>query len=67
MGPLAGVKVVEFAGIGPGPICCMLLADLGATVLAIDRPEPSGLGIALSFLLAPAALLLTRADAQRNG
>jgi len=46
MGPLAGVKIVEFAGIGPGPICCMLLADLGATVLAIDRPEPSGLGIA---------------------
>ncbi len=46
MGPLAGVKVVEFAGVGPGPICCMLLADLGATVLTIDRPEPSGLGIA---------------------
>ncbi len=46
MGPLAGVKIVEFAGIGPGPICCMLLADLGATVLSIERPEPSGLGIA---------------------
>ena len=46
MGPLAGVKVVEFAGVGPGPMCCMLLADLGATVLTIDRPEPSGLGIA---------------------
>ncbi len=45
MGPLAGLKVVEFAGIGPGPMCCMLLADLGATVLCIDRPEPSGLGI----------------------
>ncbi len=46
MGPLAGLKIVEFAGVGPGPICCMLLADLGATVLTIDRPEPSGLGIA---------------------
>jgi alpha-methylacyl-CoA racemase len=45
MGPLAGVKVVEFAGVGPGPICCLLLADLGATVLNIDRPVPSGLGI----------------------
>src|SRR5262245_10687586 len=45
MGPLAGVKVVEFAGVGPGPMCCMLLADLGATVLYIDRIEPSGLGI----------------------
>ena len=37
MGPLTGVKVVEFAGIGPGPFCCMLLADMGADVLRIDR------------------------------
>ncbi len=37
MGPLKGVKVVEFAGIGPGPFCCMLLADMGADVLRIDR------------------------------
>ena len=37
MGPLKGVKVVEFAGIGPGPFCCMLLADMGANVLRIDR------------------------------
>ena len=37
MGPLAGVKVVEFAGIGPGPMCCMLLADMGATVIRVDR------------------------------
>jgi alpha-methylacyl-CoA racemase len=45
MGPLAGVKVVELAGIGPGPMCAMLLADLGATVLRIDRREPVELGI----------------------
>src|SRR5438105_14850919 len=45
MGPLAGVKVVELTGIGPGPMCAMLLADLGATVLRIDRTEPSGLGL----------------------
>ncbi len=45
MGPLAGVKVVEFAGIGPGPMAAMLLADLGATVLRLDRMEPSGLGV----------------------
>ena len=32
MGPLSGVKVVELAGIGPGPFCAMLLADLGADV-----------------------------------
>ena len=37
MGPLSGVKVVEFAGIGPGPFGCMLLADMGASVLRIDR------------------------------
>ncbi len=37
MGPLDGVKVVEFAGIGPGPFCCMLLADMGAEVVRVDR------------------------------
>ncbi len=37
MGPLAGVKVVEIAGIGPGPFCAMVLADLGAEVIRIDR------------------------------
>ena len=37
-GPLAGIKVLEFAGLGPAPFCCMLLADLGAQVTRIDRP-----------------------------
>ena len=37
-GPLRGVRVVELAGIGPGPHACMLLADLGADVVRIDRP-----------------------------
>ena len=37
-GPLKGVKVVEIAGIGPGPHACMLLADLGADVIRVDRP-----------------------------
>ena len=37
MGALSGIKVVEFAGIGPGPFCCMLLADMGAEVIRIDR------------------------------
>ncbi len=36
-GPLKGLRVIEFAGIGPGPFCGMLLADLGADVLTIDR------------------------------
>ncbi len=45
MGPLAGLRVVEFTGIGPGPMGAMLLADMGAEVLRIDRREPSGLGL----------------------
>lgn len=44
MGPLEGIKVVEFAGLGPGPFCCMLLADMGADVVRIDRTEPADLG-----------------------
>jgi crotonobetainyl-CoA:carnitine CoA-transferase CaiB-like acyl-CoA transferase len=44
MGPLQGMKIVELAGIGPGPMCAMLLADLGATVLRVDRKQPIDLG-----------------------
>jgi alpha-methylacyl-CoA racemase len=44
MGPLTGVKVVELAGIGPAPFACMLLAELGAEVLRVERP---GGGLAL--------------------
>jgi alpha-methylacyl-CoA racemase len=39
MGPLAGVKVIEIAGLAPGPFCAMMLADMGAEVLRIDRPD----------------------------
>ncbi|WP_181804905.1 CaiB/BaiF CoA transferase family protein [Streptomyces shenzhenensis] len=42
-GPLDGVRVVELAGIGPGPFAAMLLADLGADVVRVDRPGPSPL------------------------
>ena len=45
MGPLAGYRVVELAGIGPAPFCATLLSDMGAEVLRVDRVEPSGLGI----------------------
>ena len=45
MGPLHGLKVIELAGIGPGPMAAMLLADMGATVLRVDRKEASGLGV----------------------
>jgi alpha-methylacyl-CoA racemase len=40
-GPLTGVRVVELTGIGPGPFCGMLLADLGAEVIQVDRPGGS--------------------------
>jgi alpha-methylacyl-CoA racemase len=45
MGPLAGIRVLEFEAIGPGPFAGMLLADLGADVLVVDRPADSDLGL----------------------
>jgi len=42
MGPLAGVKVVEIASIGPGPFCAMMLADMGADVIRVDRKNQAG-------------------------
>jgi alpha-methylacyl-CoA racemase len=45
MGPLSGIKVLEFEAIGPGPFAGMLLADMGADVILIDRPASSGLGL----------------------
>ena len=37
LGPLQGLKIIEVAGLGPGPFCGMLLADMGADVICIDR------------------------------
>jgi alpha-methylacyl-CoA racemase len=42
MGPLAGIKAIEFAGVGPGPFCGMLLSDMGADVIRIDRADAVG-------------------------
>ena len=48
MGPLAGIKIVEFTGIGPAPMAAMMLADMGATVLRIDRVSPVDLGVPMA-------------------
>ncbi len=51
MGPLQGTRVIEIAGIGPGPFAAMVLADLGAEVIRIDRSQsviggdPAGFGV----------------------
>lgn len=45
-GPLAGVRVVEMAGIGPAPFCAMLLADMGAEVIRVDRRAGDGWALA---------------------
>ena len=41
-GPLKGLKVIEFGGIGPGPFCAMMLADMGADVIRLDRKTDKG-------------------------
>ena len=42
-GPLSGLRVIEVGSIGPGPFCAMLLSDLGADVIRLDRTTGSGL------------------------
>jgi alpha-methylacyl-CoA racemase len=44
MGPLSGIKIIELGGIGPVPFCAMVLADMGATVIRVDRVEAAGTG-----------------------
>ncbi|HEY5106660.1 MAG TPA: CaiB/BaiF CoA-transferase family protein [Caulobacteraceae bacterium] len=81
-GPLSGLKILEFAGIGPGPFCGMLLSDLGADVVRIDRKGGASRGktditargrrsVAMD-LKSPAAIeaclrLMTAADAVFEG
>lgn len=48
MGPLKGFKIIEMAGIGPGPLCGMLLGDMGAQVIRIDRLADADLGVPLA-------------------
>lgn len=54
MGPLAGKKIIEIAGLGPGPVCGMLLADMGAEVILVDRratSNPSALALANAAIM----------------
>ena len=44
MGPLSGIKVIEMGAIGPGPFCAMMLSDLGAEVIRVDRLSQKGTG-----------------------
>ncbi|MGE4337134.1 MAG: CaiB/BaiF CoA transferase family protein [Pigmentiphaga sp.] len=46
-GPLSGLRVIELAGLGPAPMCAMLLADLGASVLRVERAQGTDLGVSL--------------------
>ena len=50
MGPLHGISVIEFAGLGPGPFCGMMLADAGADVVRVERPRPAGDGMSRLIL-----------------
>jgi alpha-methylacyl-CoA racemase len=45
MGPLKGLRIIEMAGIGPAPFCGMLLSDMGAEVIRVDRREQTDLGL----------------------
>src|SRR5678816_4221481 len=57
MGPLEGVKIVELAGIGPAPFCAMLLSDMGAEVIRVDRAAHAGRDVAPEREAARFALL----------
>src|SRR5512139_1109447 len=57
MGPLHGIKIIEIAGIGPGPFAAMMLADMGAEVLRVERP---GGGTLAQYWQNPATDLLNR-------
>jgi alpha-methylacyl-CoA racemase len=65
MGPLAGVKIIEIAGIGPGPFCGMMLADMGAEVIRVDRASGAGLCAGTNVLAETAAASRSPQDPKR--
>src|SRR5713101_3826575 len=56
-GPLAGFRIVEFAGIGPGPFACMMLADMGAEVVELDLKDKGAIAEVLDLLANADALI----------
>ena len=46
MGPLSGYRIIELGGLGPAPMCGLLLADLGAEVILVERPGKAEIGVA---------------------
>jgi alpha-methylacyl-CoA racemase len=48
LGPLTGIKIIEIAGIGPGPMAAMLLADMGAEVICVERQGGAGIGLPIA-------------------
>ena len=65
-GPLSGIKLVEFAGIGPGPFCGMILADLGAEIIRIDRASQYGQGNTIDFQHRSKSCLLYTSPSPRD-
>ena len=49
MGPLTGIRIVELAGLGPAPFAGMMLSDMGAEVLRIERVDTSGPGLSQNY------------------
>jgi len=69
MGPLAGVKVIELAGIGPAPFCAMMLADMGAEVIRVDRAQgrPGGIGLETKYGVLQRSRKSIRVDLKSEG
>ena len=53
MGPLNGLRVIELQGIGPGPFCGMMLADMGAEIIRVDRAGSVGTAVSYTHLTLP--------------
>lgn len=66
-GPLAGLKIIEFVGLGPGPFCAMMLADMGADVIRIDQKRKPKAETSSPSEAKARSLLNTRFDVMARG